>query len=135
MSEEIIKVLDKLVEKFGIAIDWTSQNVLPYLQELFGRYAKYFVTSCVIWLIAEIILLIASIIVLIGGLKEKEKYNKGNKDPYLGWSWIDEGIGRFLFLIISTIVLAITIPITVQSLLKGIYMPELIFINAIGGIK
>lgn len=32
MSVEVIKVLDALVEKFGIAIDWTSANVLPYLQ-------------------------------------------------------------------------------------------------------
>lgn len=40
MSQEIIKVLDNLCEKFGIAIDWTSQNVKPYLQELFCKVYK-----------------------------------------------------------------------------------------------
>lgn len=30
MSDEIIKVLDDLSKRAGIAIDWTSQNVLPY---------------------------------------------------------------------------------------------------------
>lgn len=30
MSEEVIKILDALAEKFGLAIDWTSANVLPY---------------------------------------------------------------------------------------------------------
>lgn len=34
MSEEVIKILDALAEKFGLAIDWTSANVLPYLQQL-----------------------------------------------------------------------------------------------------
>ena len=32
MSNEIIKVLDALSDKLGIAVDWTSENVLPYLQ-------------------------------------------------------------------------------------------------------
>ena len=32
MSDEIIKVLDDLSDRVGITIDWTSQNVLPYLQ-------------------------------------------------------------------------------------------------------
>ena len=34
MSEEIIKVLDALAEKFGVAVDWTSANVIPYLEQL-----------------------------------------------------------------------------------------------------
>ena len=32
ISDGIIKVLDSLADKFGIAIDWTSSNILPYLQ-------------------------------------------------------------------------------------------------------
>lgn len=31
MSQEIINVLDNLGEKFGIAIDWSNENILPYL--------------------------------------------------------------------------------------------------------
>ena len=127
MSEEIIKVLDNLGEKFGIAIDWTSQNVMPYIQELMNRYRSYFITSCVIWLVLELILLVISIVVFRGGLKEKKK------DRY--WRWDEEGLYRTIFLITSTIILGIALPITIQMLLKGIYMPEFIFINAIGGIK
>lgn len=29
MSENIIKVLDELGKRFGIAIDWSSENVTP----------------------------------------------------------------------------------------------------------
>lgn len=41
MSEEIIKILDHLASKFGIAIDWTSANVAPYLKELTDRFISY----------------------------------------------------------------------------------------------
>ena len=37
MSEEIIKILDDLGRRFGILIDWSSKNILPYLQDLIPR--------------------------------------------------------------------------------------------------
>ena len=47
MSEEVIKILDALTEKFGLAIDWTSANVLPYLQQLCGKYVTYEIATSV----------------------------------------------------------------------------------------
>lgn len=41
MGDEVIKVLEHLGEQFGIAIDWSSTNVMPYLQDLMYRIAKY----------------------------------------------------------------------------------------------
>ena len=32
MSTEIIKILDAICDKFGLVIDWTSQNVTPYMR-------------------------------------------------------------------------------------------------------
>jgi hypothetical protein len=57
MSEEIIKVLDALGEKFGIAINWTSENVMPYLQQLCSKYITYEIVTCVVWLLIGIFLL------------------------------------------------------------------------------
>ena len=48
-SNEIINVLDYLCGKFGIAIDWTSDNVMPYLEDLCGRYINYEVYTSVAW--------------------------------------------------------------------------------------
>lgn len=31
MSDEIIKILDDLGQRFGVVIDWSSENVMPYL--------------------------------------------------------------------------------------------------------
>ena len=51
MSEEIIKVLDNLAERFGVAVDWTSTNVIPYLQELCSKYITYEIATSVTWLV------------------------------------------------------------------------------------
>lgn len=48
MSDQIIAVLDNLCAKFGIAIDWTSENVLPYVTELAGRYIKYEILTSIV---------------------------------------------------------------------------------------
>lgn len=48
MSEEIIKILDALADKFGIAIDWTSSNVLPYLQQLCTKYVRCEIATSII---------------------------------------------------------------------------------------
>lgn len=57
MSEEVIKILDALAEKFGLAIDWTSANVLPYLQQLCGKYVTYEIATSVAWMLIGICLL------------------------------------------------------------------------------
>ena len=57
MSKEIIKILDALAEKTGIAIDWTSANVLPYLQQLCGRYVTYEIATSIILILIGICLL------------------------------------------------------------------------------
>lgn len=69
MSEEVIKILDALAEKFGLAIDWTSANVLPYLQQLCGKYVTYEIATSVVWILIGICLLFVGKYVI-----EKAKY-------------------------------------------------------------
>ena len=57
MSKEIIKILDALAEKAGLAIDWTSANVLPYLQQLCSKYVTYEIATNIIWILVGICLL------------------------------------------------------------------------------
>ena len=40
-SDEIIKVLDDLARRMGVAIDWASENAVPYVMELCGKLVKY----------------------------------------------------------------------------------------------
>lgn len=82
MSDEIIKVLEYLSEKVGLAIDWTSEkiasDIMPYLQEVYHR--------CVIWGIVQNLVgvfvgaaLIVSAIVILRKLLKAYKGEKENK--------------------------------------------------------
>ena len=51
MSEEVIKILDDLCKRFGIAIDWSSENIVPYLEQLCKKYINYEIVTSVIWII------------------------------------------------------------------------------------
>ena len=50
VSEQIIEVLNVLCDKFGLAIDWTGQNVLPYAQELAEKMVNYELWTSVMWM-------------------------------------------------------------------------------------
>ena len=41
MGEEVIKVLKHLGDQFGVAINWSSANIMPYLNDLMSRMVKY----------------------------------------------------------------------------------------------
>lgn len=67
MESEAIKLLDALGEKFGLAIDWTSENVYPYLQKLSGKYVRYELITSVLWLLFSVGLIILGIYLINKG--------------------------------------------------------------------
>ena len=58
VSEQIIQVLDNLCMKLGLAIDWTSENVAPYLTVLCTKLVSYEIWTSVAWLVFATIPLI-----------------------------------------------------------------------------
>lgn len=73
MSDEIIKLLDDLGQRFGIAIDWSSENVLPYLQDLVRRFTTYEIATSIMWLTIGMIFLLAGIIFSIKIVKSENR--------------------------------------------------------------
>lgn len=61
MSTEIIKILDAICDKFGLAIDWTSQNVMPYVEQLCEHIIRYELISSSIYMVLLLIPIIALI--------------------------------------------------------------------------
>lgn len=93
MSNEIIKVLDNLAERFGVAIDWTAQNVMPYLQDLYGRIIDYRIMQLSIMYIISILGLIISLALFVKNYRDYntvskniEKLEKNKKIVKLFWS-------------------------------------------------
>ncbi|MCI8654255.1 MAG: hypothetical protein HFJ48_00015 [Clostridia bacterium] len=126
MSEEIIKVLDNLAQKFGIAIDWTSQNIMPYLQELISRFIQYQNVIAITWIITSIIIVVISIIAII----KVYKWTKKNKYD----SYDDEYILAMITYIIVPVLITIFIIVlfsNIFGLIQNIHMPELTILNYI----
>ena len=61
MSSEIIKILDELCARFGIAIDWSSENVIPQLKILSEKLVQYELKTSIMWLVFGVVLIIIGI--------------------------------------------------------------------------
>lgn len=54
-SNQLIEALDYLCQKFGLAIDWTSANVLPILTDLADHYIRWEIATSVFWIVVALI--------------------------------------------------------------------------------
>ncbi len=76
MSTQIIEVLNDICEKFGVAVDWTSKNVQPYLKELMMKCVNYKLATDIVWLVVGVILLIIGGVLIKFALTNNRKYNE-----------------------------------------------------------
>ena len=110
VSSEIIEVLDYLGEKFGIAIDWTSNNVLPYLQTLVDKFIKWEISTSIVWIVIAAFVIVAMIVLInVKGVRE-----------------INEEIDGMLWIpvIVSIIVSFIVICIQIFDIIECSVFPE-----------
>ncbi|AUO78291.1 TPA: hypothetical protein KRE09_002251 [Clostridioides difficile] len=71
-SEQIIKILDNLSDKFGMTIDWSNKNVIPYLQTLTTKYINYEVDISIFWIIICVIGIIVGALLIYIDWKDDE---------------------------------------------------------------
>lgn len=65
ISEQIIQVLDALCARFGLVIDWTAENVIPYISTLCEKLITWEIWSSVAWMAIMLTLSLISIIFTI----------------------------------------------------------------------
>lgn len=132
MSEEIIKVLDELGKRFGIVIDWSNQNIIPYLQELLKRFICYRnITACV-WIIISIAITISGV-VMIRFLNKWRKSDNYDKD-YCSDDDMLAGMGY----IFSICIIAVGIGLIIGNMfgiVKNVCMPEMVVYEYIKNIQ
>ena len=58
LSDQMINVLDAVCQKFGIAVDWTQNNIAPYVQDLGDRIVKYEIWTSVAWIVIFIVCIV-----------------------------------------------------------------------------
>lgn len=66
-TQAFIKVIDYLSEKFGVAVDTTSKDLIPYLQKLGDKIIAYERSISIMWIILGVLLVILGLIVFFIG--------------------------------------------------------------------
>ena len=139
----IIETLDYLFEKFGIAIDWTAENVMPYVQELAEKIVTCNIVSDAVVIFITALLIVGCCIyvrVLYGSYK---CCKTTKKDTFLFtadyWHGCFEGVEANPICIVFSIIAMIIAPICIiifcgfmESLLKWIFIPELQLMEYVG---
>ena len=126
VSEQVIKVLDAVCDKFGIVIDWTSNNIIPYIQELGNKIITYDICNSIMWLVigSAIPLTVAILIKKFLNKKKLEAKERMNDYYYTDGS-LDEGAWYCYAMIIVLIIIAIILTTSnIESIIQDIVFPE-----------
>ena len=128
VADQIIQVIEELCAKFGIAVDYTAEQIMPVFQDLIGRYSNYIILSKTAFLILDVL--------LEGGLifavyRMYRAYHNENSQFYL-----DDGveIALFLFSIMAVVGLVLSftfVLMSVQQIIQAFTIPEMAFLNGI----
>ena len=135
VSEQIIKVLDALGEKIGIAVDWTSQNVVPVAQQICERYIRYEIVMSILWTVLELGIIAG---LIFGGIKHfkfliEAKQKPSYKDNWCVWADIAMIFVATIFGVFG-IVSIIDIIVNIDTLCKCLLLPELHLFEELSGL-
>lgn len=137
VSEQIIAVLDELCEKFGFVIDWSKDNIIPYVKELCSRFVRYEVITSVIWVVIGIGCLIGCVITIKQFINTYKKAKSGESsilwDGYK-YSKPDTtifGITVAVFSAAFSLMGILILIVEVIDIIEVICLPEIVFIEYI----
>ena len=105
-SDELIKTFDYLLSQFGIAVDWTSENVIPYLQTLAEKLVRFEINTSIMGLVVGVVVLTVGVWIFVKDIKD----------------W-DSGV--FILGVILIIVAGIVCCCQVYDIIKCVSFPEL----------
>ena len=140
MSDTIIKVIDHLAEKIGVAVDWTADNIIPQVLDIMARYRVceivlnlLLVLLCVGWFVCVFIAIRKSV------LPARKRCAENKEDNF--WFW--NCGGDIELNIAGIIIFAFAIGISLAAIILGIkgiseltrwaLIPEVQFYKLISG--
>lgn len=124
VSEQIIQVIDSLCEKFGIAINWTGENVIPYVEILCKKLITYEVCTSAVSMLFSIVMIVGCTLLIKkffptfrdGWKRDLEDYNCG---------WIVTSIFASIGLAIIYMVSICDIYCQTTDIIKCLTFPEM----------
>lgn len=125
VSEQIIQVLDVLCEKFGIAIDWAGENVMPYIETLCKKLITYEMCTSIVTLIFNLLVIIVCVI----ATKKSIPFFKNKIDQCTYYSeeenWTVGAVCTGCVIVISFIAAVIISIFQVEDIIKCVTFPEM----------
>lgn len=91
LSTEVIKILDALCQKFGLVIDWTTTNIVPYMETLCGKIINYEIATSIVCMIIGVAVCIICLI-LFSLVHKNQEF--GVDELYAGKT--DESVRQFI---------------------------------------
>lgn len=123
MSSEVSEVLKTLGEKFGLFVDWSQQNVQPYIEDLMQRVVQYNLAINICWLVVSTILFVIGTIFISRIIK---RVRSADGIP------IDEesiAVATAILSIFGILIGITMIPISIGHIFQCLYLPEIVFIE------
>lgn len=65
VSSQIIEVLNDLCTKFGMVIDWSQENVLPYVQTLLTKFISWEIATSWVWICIALFMILSGVALVI----------------------------------------------------------------------
>lgn len=122
VSEQIIQVIDSLCAKFGIVVDWTSNNITPYIEMLCGKLIKYEIATSIFWMVLMVSLSIASI---VATKKLIPVFKKGLEECYDDEMWMVGTGFAIVGLVILNLATIIVVGSQIVDIIKCMTFPEM----------
>ena len=137
MSEEIIKVLDYICGKLGLAIDWTAENVWPQVMDVLGRYRIMMLIGSAMWITLALGVIIIFIVLWHKAIKARGVALKECCDN-LWWNYykyinsVQQSTAGFVLVMCTVIIGFIVLLILAccfDNFLRWFFVPEMKYLE------
>ena len=68
------QTLQELAKQFGLALDWSNNNVIPYLQDLAQRVITYEFRSSIFWIVIGVIIILIGVGAMFLALHSEDEW-------------------------------------------------------------
>lgn len=138
MDKELCNVIDKIAEKIGIVIDWSNENVMPYIQDIMQRYRTMNIVNNIIVMTACAIIITICVIVAV---KITKGITNGSQNM-VSSIWFDADYDAVsIFSMMTSIIIAISFLISIivicgatGELMEWLYVPEVKLLGVLKGL-
>lgn len=126
---EIEKALDQLAEKFGIVVDWSQDNIYPYIRDILNRYRTASIVQDAVTIVLFVLGAILATLVLKYIFKQDRKYIiSADADDFISAIIIAVCIVWLLIFVPATI-------LNIYDITEWIFVPETQFVKELAKLK